>query len=235
MKSGTWDRKRLKERFKRSGFDSFDEFEILEFLVGYAAPAKDANALTKALLQRFGSLKKVVNASKEELKEAGLSGKASSLIPLVREVMGVCLKERKARGKKIRGKKDTLEFVKSSFPDNGKERFLAVYLNAGNEILAGELLKEGALGNPVTYPRKAIEFALRHNARSVIFVHVIPGKNQALSTFDRQLTKLLDMAAQAVDLLIYDYLIICNSCHCSAREHGWNLTAAVKFRMAAED
>ena len=62
-------RDRLRERFIRDGLDGFEEHNILEMLLFYPIPQKDTNELAHALLDRFGSLESVFNATPEELMQ----------------------------------------------------------------------------------------------------------------------------------------------------------------------
>ena len=61
-------RQRMKERFLREGLDNFDELHVLELLLFYCIPRKDTNPIAHRLLDHFGSLTAVLEASPEELK-----------------------------------------------------------------------------------------------------------------------------------------------------------------------
>lgn len=60
-------RQRLKERFLQEGLDSFDPVNILELMLFYAIPQGDTNPTAHRLLDTFGSLSGVMNASVENL------------------------------------------------------------------------------------------------------------------------------------------------------------------------
>ena len=60
-------RKRLKERFTKAGLDAFQDYEVLELLLTYAIPRKDVKPLAKNLLNRFGGLKNILDASLVEI------------------------------------------------------------------------------------------------------------------------------------------------------------------------
>ena len=77
-------RQRMKERFARHGLDSFAEHEVLELLLYYAIPRRDTNELAHTLLDRFGSLERVLLAPREELmKVPGVGEGAALLLTLV--------------------------------------------------------------------------------------------------------------------------------------------------------
>jgi 4-diphosphocytidyl-2C-methyl-D-erythritol kinase len=65
-------RKRLRERYVRSGMDDFADHEVIELLLTYAIPRVNVNEQAHALIERFGSVAGVLDASVEELCEIGV-------------------------------------------------------------------------------------------------------------------------------------------------------------------
>ncbi|MBC7190383.1 hypothetical protein H5U35_09340, partial [Candidatus Aerophobetes bacterium] len=62
-------RERLRQRFKKTGGEGFQDYELLELLLTYSIPQKDVKPLAKRLIQRFGSLPDVLEADLRELEE----------------------------------------------------------------------------------------------------------------------------------------------------------------------
>lgn len=215
-------RKRLRERFLHGSADDLHATEILELVLAYASPRCDAESTAKTLVRRFKGIRGVFDASIDELKSIdGITGNGAVLIKLLKEVAGEYLKER-MMGKDVIGcPEDVLDYLNLTLSGERVEKFLAIYLNSNNEVLAIEVLHEGTINQTVVYPRKAIELAFRHDAHSVIFIHNHPSGDSTPSGVDRQLAKVLDRAAGAVDLLVHDHLIIGRNSHFSARENGW--------------
>jgi DNA repair protein RadC len=118
---------------------------------------------------------------------------------------------------------EALDYLNMTLSGERVEKFMAIYMNSKNEVLAVEVLHEGTINQTVVYPRKAIEKAFRHNAHSVIFVHNHPSGDASPSGLDRELAGVLERAAEAVDLVVHDHLIIGRDKHFSARENGWIL------------
>ena len=57
----------MKSRFLKTGFDSFEPHEVLEFILFYAIPKRDTNKLAHKLIENFGSIAGVLNAPYELL------------------------------------------------------------------------------------------------------------------------------------------------------------------------
>ena len=72
-------RDRVKRRFRQEGLDSFSDIQALELLLFYVIPRVDTNPIAHALLDHFGSLSQVLEASPEELmKVPGVGENAAS-------------------------------------------------------------------------------------------------------------------------------------------------------------
>ena len=77
-------RKRMKERFLREGIENFEPHNVLELLLFYSIPQKDTNEIAHRLINRFGSLSAVFEASFSELIEIdGIKEHSATLIKLI--------------------------------------------------------------------------------------------------------------------------------------------------------
>ena len=215
-------RKRLKDRFLKSGLEGFHDYEIVELLLTYAIPRRDVKPLAKKLITRFGGLKGIFDAASTELAVIeGVGDNAAILVNLIKAVSAEYLKERALKKDVVRSSKDVLDYLKVTLSGEKLEKFLAIYLNAKNEILSVETLQEGTIDQTAVYPRKAMERALRHNAKSVIFVHNHPSGDATPSKSDRELTNNLKAAAKTMDIIVHDHIIIGRNTHVSCKELGW--------------
>ncbi len=206
------------------GLCEFGRERLFELVISYAAPRKDPRAVSERLLKRFRSLRGVLDASAEELRaEGSLGDDGIVLVKLFKELAGAYLKERTIGQDAEAGMADLMDYLCLTLSGERVEKFLAVYMGFRKEIISIDVLHEGTINQTVVYPRKAIEMAFRHNARSVIFVHNHPSGDPTPSSQDRQLTRVLDRAAAAVDILVIDHLIIGRDRHFSARENGWSM------------
>jgi len=209
--------------------------EVLEMLLSFAVPVKKTGLLARALIERFGGMRGLLDASAEELASVeGLNKKAVSLIALMKPLAGSYLKERIADRDIIKDPRDVINYLRLTLSGEKVEKFLGLYLNSRNELLAVEVLHEGTLTHSVIYPRKVIELAMKHNASSVIFVHNHPSGDPSPSRADCLLMRNLEKAAATVDITVHDHMIIGRNSHFSARAKGWPFEGSPAFPMAAE-
>ncbi len=215
-------RSRLRQRFLKSGLEGFHDYEALELLLTYAIERRDVKPLAKKVIEHFGSLKAVLDAPPDELRKvAGVGEFTSVLIALTKGLIGEYLKEGMHSKDVVSCSEDIVRYLKAKLSGEKAEKFVAVYLNTKNEVIADEVLHEGTINQTIVYPRKAIEFALKHNARSIIFVHNHPSGDPTPSKQDRELTNDLVSAAKTMDILVHDHIIIGRDSHFSGQENGW--------------
>lgn len=217
-------RKRLRERFKKTGLVGLHDYEFIELLLTYAIPQKDVKPIAKELIQQFNGTKGIFDASIEELTSVtGIGERAATLIKLLKEGATFYLKTR-IKGKEVLSSpQDVFDFCHHAISGEKNEKFMVIYLSTKNEVIEVETLEEGTINQTAVYPRKIIEGALKHNASALIFVHNHPSGDPTPSKTDRQLTEDLKKAASTIDITVHDHIIIGRNSHFSGRENGWLL------------
>lgn len=78
-------RERMRVRFFENGFESYSTHEVLEQVLFLTIPRANTNETAHSLLQKFGSLSGVLNASPESLTEVpGIGPKAAEFLASIR-------------------------------------------------------------------------------------------------------------------------------------------------------
>lgn len=215
-------RQRLRDKFVSSGVEGFHDYELIELLLTYAIPRRDVKPIAKSLLARFKSYKGVMDATVEELQSVdGVGENAAVLISLIKASGTYYLQENMLNKDFVKSPEEVIDYLRIALSGEKVEKFLALFLSSKNEVLGIEVLHEGTIDQTKIYPRKAIEKAFKHNARSIIFVHNHPSGDPTPSTSDRMITRSLEQAAQSVDIKVHDHIIIGRNSHFSGRENGW--------------
>ena len=60
-------RQRVKDKFLKTKFENWQDYEILEFALFFVVPRKDTKDIAKNLIDKFGSLKELLHADYEEI------------------------------------------------------------------------------------------------------------------------------------------------------------------------
>lgn len=214
-------RRRLREKFIRSGLSGFHDYEIVELLLSLGTPRRDCKQPAKEAIKRFKTLRGVLEASAEELQKIDGIGPHNAFgIKLVQEVARQFLMEKIIDMPIYKSAGDIFDYLYHSMRDRQKELFKALYLNSQNQLIAIEDLFEGTVNSSAVSPRGVIEGAIRNNAVSLIFVHNHPSGNPAPSQSDKDLTRDLFYAACIMRLKVLDHIIIGNDRYFSFAGEG---------------
>jgi len=219
---GEGHRERLREKFLKSGISGFHDYEIVELLLTLGTPRKDCKQQAKEALKRFKSLKGVLEAPIEELKEIkGIGPNNAFGIKLFQDISEQYLKE-KIINEKIQPKssKEVFNYLYQSMQKNKKEIFKVMFLDGKNRLIEVEDLFEGSLNSSAVYPREIIKKAIQHNAISLIFIHNHPSGDPTPSQSDRDITRELVFAGKLMRIAVLDHIIIGDSKYFSFADDG---------------
>ena len=215
-------REKLRDRFiNEKGFEHFEDHQILELLLFYANARQDTNPLAHELLDRFGSLKGVLEARPEQLMTVDGIGKQqavllSMVVPLTR-VWHRCAMETPTR---IGNSREAENYCLSILAGERTERFYVISLNAKCNVLGRRKISEGSLSEVSAYPRMVMETALNYNAHSVLLCHNHPGGTCAPSPEDIASTLQLQRLLNGVGILVLDHIIVAGDRTYSMIQHG---------------
>ena len=211
----TGHRARLRERFMRVGLSNMAEYEVLELLLTLGIPRRDVKPLAKRLLNVFGSLKDVLEAPIERLKEIpGLGTVSPVIFRLIREASALYLQKGiQAQDEDARclDSVDKLSnFWRVRLGDLRHEVFEVAFMDRGFRLLSDgvERLEEGVPNRASVYPRKVLEAALRKKASLLVVAHNHPAGDPSPSEQDIRITRALMKAAEPLEIKIVDHLII---------------------------
>lgn len=214
-------RKRLRERFRRSGFEGFHDYEVLELLLTYAIPRRDVKPIAKELILRCGDIQGVMDAPFEELgKIKGMTENVATLLNLLKSCASVYLRQSVLKSKQISGTMALLNYCRLEMKGLKDEQFRTIFLNSQNEVIGDEVIQEGTVDQSVVYPRKVMEKALHYKASAMILVHNHPSGSLKPSKDDIHLTEALKQAAHSLQIQVHDHLIISKKGYFSFLEQG---------------
>ena len=202
-------RKRLREKFLKSGLRGFHDYEVIELLLTLGAPRKDCKQPAKEVIKKFKTLRAALSASPQELQQIKGVGPHSAFgIKLVREVANEFLKQKIVDKPVYKSAEEIFEYLYHSMRDLKKELFKVIYLNTQNQIIDTADLFEGTVDTSAISPREVMEKALRQNASSLIFIHNHPAGDPEPSRHDKEITRGLVFAGNIMQIKVLDHIII---------------------------
>jgi len=214
-------RKRLREKFVKSGVAGFHDYEIIELLLSLGTPRKDCKQQAKEVIKKFKTLRGALSAPIEELQQIDGIGPHSAFgIKLTQEVAREFLKEQIIDKPIYKSAQEVFNYLYHSMRDLKKEVFKVIYLNSQNQIIDTADLFEGTVNSSSISPREVIESAIKHNAASLIFVHNHPSGDPDPSGNDKEVTRDLVYAGSIMRIKVLDHIIIGNNRYFSFAGEG---------------
>lgn len=202
-------RKRLREKFIKSGLSGFHDYEIVELLLTLGSPRKDCKPQAKEAIKRFKSLRGVLSASSEELQQIDGIGPHNALgIKLVSEVAREFLKQKTVDKPAYKSAREIFDYLYHSMRDLKKEVFKVIYLDSQNQIIDIADIAKGTVDRGAVSAREVMESAIRHSATSLILVHNHPSGNPEPSRSDEQVTRDLVFAGGVMQIRVLDHIVI---------------------------
>jgi len=200
---------RPRELLLEKGPEFVSDAGLVAILLRIGIKGKDAVSLGRELINHFGGLKGLLNASRKDLEKIhGLGPAKIAQLLAATEIAKRQLKEQIIGKPAIHGPEDLIEYLSMSMANLKEEVFKVVYLNSANKILAIEDLFKGTVDQSAVYPREIIKRAFELNASGLIFVHNHPSGDLKPSQSDLSLNRKLIEACKAVNLTPLDNLII---------------------------
>lgn len=218
----TGHRQRLKDRFLHEGLEHFDDIHALELLLFYAISRKDTNPIAHALLDRFGSIAGVLEARQEDLMEVeGIGEGAAVLLKLIPQFMGRYLKDTRQPGKILTTTMQCGQYLQPYFFAAREEMVYLLMLDAKCKVLDCRLIQKGSVNTAGVSVRQIVEAALSANATSVVLAHNHTSGIALPSEADKETTRRLWTALQAVDIMLADHIIVAGNDFVSMSDDGF--------------
>lgn len=202
-------RQRLKDRFRREGLDNFDELYVLELLLYYCIPQKDTNPLAHRLLDTFGTLAGVLDASAEELEKVeGIGKNTSTFLSLITQVGRYYQVKRSEPGEILRNIEQCGNYLVPYFFGRERETVFMLCLDAKCKVLCCKKVGEGSVNSASIPIRRVVEMALAANATTVVLAHNHPSGLALPSADDIQTTHRVAAALEAVEITLADHIVV---------------------------
>ena len=204
-------RKRLRERFVKSGLDGFAEYEAVELLLALAIPRSDVKEPAKALLRRFGSLRGILDASVAEQQSVKGVGEVAAIgLQTVRAAAALYLQQGSEQADVLSDPERLSDFWRMKIGAFKHEVFAVAYLDSAYRLLRDgiEILQEGTIDRAAVYPRRVVEAALNRGAAVLVLAHNHPNGAVEPSEHDKVLTRAIVLAAETISIRVADHLIV---------------------------
>jgi DNA repair protein RadC len=214
-------RERMRQRFLHYGLDNFDDHNVLEILLFYAQPRRDTNELAHRLMDTFGTLDKVFEASPDALMAVpGIGENAAVLIRLIPAMARRYLIARQTPNRILFDSARAGSYLIPLFLNATEETMYLLCLDAKMELLDCSCL---GIGNPNSVHvdiRSIVQTALEKKATAVIMAHNHTCGIALPSEEDRVATIRVQNALTMVGIHLIDHIVVADGDFVSMADSG---------------
>lgn len=205
---GAGHRGRLRDRFLQGGIDALLDYEIVELLLTLGTPMKDCKPMAKEAIKKFGGLRGVLDASREELQEIDGIGPLNSFgIKLFQAIAERYTKEHISSKILFTSPKVVAEYLQKSIGREKKEHFVMLHLDSKNNLIKQDV-SIGTLDASLVHPRELFKAAIQASTAQVIVAHNHPSGEPEPSREDIEITIGLKEAGKIIGIEVLDHIIV---------------------------
>ncbi len=214
-------RNRLREKFLVCGEAALADHELLELLLFYAIPRQDTNPLAHRLIDTFGSLAGVLNASPADLQNiGGLSQNTACLLALMPQLMRRYAISQSQEYTAVTTSQEAVEYLLPRFFGETEERIYLLCLDISGRVLSCVPLDTGTVDSVPLRNRRVMETALALRASFLYLAHNHPSGDPTPSQEDIRATLTLAEMLRPVGITLADHIIVGRERCFSMRESG---------------
>lgn len=214
---------RPREKLLARGAEQLTDAELLALIIrtGDSSSQNSAVDLARALLGRFGSLRRLAGATITELcLQPGIGPAKAAEIQALFEIARRFSDQRLQPGETYRSSKEAFYHFHERLCDYRKEVFLALLLDTKNRLIREVRISEGSLNASIVHPREVFAPALKESAAAVLFIHNHPSGDPTPSREDIEITARLKNAGELLGIRVLDHIIIGNGAYISLADRG---------------
>ncbi len=212
-------RQKLRDRFLQNGLDNFNECEVLEFALGYCIPRQDTNPAAHSLIERFGSLEKVMDAEPNALTHAyGIGEQASTFLHFLKE-FSVYLAKHRLHKIKIITPQNAIDYLQPLMRAYSVEQFVVVCIDSAGNVIKIHDITNQELDMVHVSVREIISIVTSVKTAQVVLAHNHLNEDPKPSLSDMQFTRRLWLTFDNLGIKFLDHLIFADekvySFHCT--------------------
>lgn len=213
---------RPREKLQLKGRQNLTNAELLAILIGSGNTKETAVELTQRILLHFNNdLNVLGKQGVEDLSIFKGIGPAKALTIIAALELGrrrnLATAEQKVQMKSSR---DIFEIMYPLIADLPNEEFWVLHLNKANRVVDKEKISIGGIAGTVVDIKIILKSALLKLASSLVLIHNHPSGNLQPSEADIAITKKLKTAAQLLEIMVLDHVIIGDKDYYSFADSG---------------
>ena len=204
----TGHRERMKAEFLARGLEGWPDHRVLELLLFYTIPQGDVNDLAHELVERFGSLAGVLDASVEELKKVkGVGDHTAVFLRMLPAVLGRYQGARTRLSAIINSPEEAYAWLEPYFFGARTEMVYVLCMDGKRQVLGVRKVAEGSIEMAEVNTRRIAEEAIGLRAAQIYVAHNHVSNLAIPSQADWLTTDTLRGALRPIGIELIDHLV----------------------------
>lgn len=211
--------KQPREKLMEKGVENLRDSELMAILLRTGIKGKDVLKVSREVLLKNPTKKLLALNFKDLAKIKGIGPGKACLLLAAFELTKRALEVEDNNLPTIISTKDVVAQLQE-LRTMKKEHFVALYLNARNQLIHKETVSIGTLNANLIHPREVFKSAVDHLAAAVILAHNHPSGNTEPSEDDLEVTKRLKEVGKILGIEVLDHVIVTKNNFSSIKEAG---------------
>ena len=200
---------RPREKLLLRGAAALSDAELLAIFLRVGSKGTSAVDLARQLLQGFGGLTSLLNASADQFcAHHGLGEAKYTQLQATLELARRHLREGLRRDQVFADQAAVASYLRLHLQDRQREVFAMLFLDVRHRLIQFEELFQGTINSATVYPREVVRRVLELNAAAVILAHNHPSGVAEPSPEDQRITRRLKQALALVDVQLLDHMVV---------------------------
>lgn len=201
---------RPREKFLLKGKAALSDSELLAIILGSGNHEESAVELARRIFASVGNSWQQLSilSVKDLMKFKGIGEAKAIAVATALEIGRRKSSQDVPEKMTISSSHEAYKIFLPHLSDLRTEEFWAIFLNHKNQIVYKSQLSKGGITNASVDVRVLFKIALEHFATSVIVAHNHPTGVLKPSETDLKMTKTIQKAAEILDILLIDHIII---------------------------
>lgn len=208
---------RPREKLIAKGAENLKDSELLAILLRTGKTGKNVIEIAAQILSKHSKKRLLQMTYQDLLKISGIdSAKATTLLAAF-ELSKRALEVNDTNLPTVVTPKDVVAQL-TELRHNKKEHFIALYLNARNQLVHKETISMGTLNANLVHPREVFEPAVKYSVANIMVAHNHPSGDPKPSEDDLEITKRLVEAGKMMGVELLDHVIIATNSYFSFKD-----------------
>jgi len=200
---------RPRERLVERGADALSHAELIAILLRTGLKGANAVEIGRQLLQKFGTLQALAQASVEELRSVKGIGRDKAVTLMAAFALGRKMAEELQRESPVRDNpENVVRLLREKNLVKKVETLQVLLLNTRRRLIRAAEITDGTLDTILVHPREVFKAAIAANAAAVVLAHNHPSGDPMPSEADIKVTRDLIRAGQLLKIDVLDHVII---------------------------